>query len=79
MLVRFRENKIGVSADVRKFYNTLKLDPSHYKFHMALWRPNMLPEEEAIELVLLVHFYGVRSQNYIKYAIPPRRYSNKLQ
>ena len=61
MLVRFRENKIGVSADIRKFYNTLKLDPSHYKFHMALWRPNMQPEEEAIELVLLVHFYGVRS------------------
>ena len=29
MLVRFRENKIGVSADIRKFYNTLKLDPSH--------------------------------------------------
>ena len=61
MLVRFRENKIGVSADIRKFYNTLKLDPSHYKFHMALWRPKMLPEEEAIKLVLLVHFYGVRS------------------
>ena len=61
MLVRFRENKIGVSADIRKFYNTLRLDPSHYKFHMGLWRPNMLPEEEAIELVLLVHFYGVRS------------------
>ena len=61
MLVRFRENKIGVSADIRKFYNTLRLDPSHYKFHMALWRPNMLPEEEAIELVLLVHFYGIRS------------------
>ena len=60
MQVRFRENKIGVSADIRKFYNTLKLDPSHYKFNMALWRPNMLPEEEAIELVLLVHFYWVR-------------------
>ena len=35
MLVRFRENKIGVSADIRKFYNTLRLDPSHYKFHIA--------------------------------------------
>ena len=62
MLVRFRENRIGVSADIRKFYSTLRLDPSHYKFHMALWRPNMLPEEDAIELVLLVHFYGVRSR-----------------
>ena len=31
MLVRFRENKYGVSADIRKFYNTLKLDPAHYK------------------------------------------------
>ena len=46
MLVRFRENKIGVSADIRKFYNTLRLDPSHYKYQMALWRQNMLPEED---------------------------------
>merc|ERR1712044_101961 len=61
MMVWFHENKIGVSADIRKFYNTLRLDPSHYKYHMALWRPNMLPEEAAIELVLLVHFYGIRS------------------
>ena len=61
MLVRFRENRFGVSADIRKFYNTLKLDPSHYKYHMALWRPNMSPDEEPEELVLKVHFYGVRS------------------
>ena len=61
MLVRFRENKIGISADIRKFYNTLRLDPSHYKYHMVLWRPNMQPDETAIELVLLVHFYGIRS------------------
>ena len=52
MLVRFRENKYGVSADIRKFYNTLKLDESHYKYQMAMWRPNMLPEEDAEE------FYG---------------------
>ena len=61
MLVRFRENKFGVSADIRKFYNTLQLDPSHYKYHMAMWRPNMSPDESPEELVLRVHFYGVRS------------------
>ena len=26
-----------------------------------MWRPNMSPDEEAEELVLRVHFYGVRS------------------
>ena len=61
MLVRFRENLIGVSADIRKFYNTLHLDPSHFKYQMALWRPNMLPEEDPEELILRVHFYGIRS------------------
>ena len=61
MLVRFRENLFGVSADIRKFYNTLRLDPSHFKYHMALWRPNMSPEESPEELILRVHFYGVRS------------------
>ena len=61
MLVRFRENKYGVSADIRKFYNTLRLDESHYKYQMAMWRPNMIPEEDAEELVLHVHFYGIRS------------------
>ena len=61
MLVRFREDKYGVSADIKKFYNNLHLDPSHYKYQMAMWRPNMLPDEEAEELVLRVHFYGIRS------------------
>ena len=61
MLVRFRENRYGVSADIQKFYNNLKLDPSHYKYQMAMWRPNMIPDEEAEELVLRVHFYGIRS------------------
>ena len=59
MLVRFRENKYGVSADIQKFYNTLKLDQSHYKYRMAMWRPNMIPEEEAEELVLPFLWYLV--------------------
>ena len=61
MLVRFREDKYGISTDIKKFYNNLKLDPSHYKNQMAMWRPNMLPGEEAEELVLKVHCYGIRS------------------
>ena len=61
MLVRFRENRIGVSVDILKYYNNLKLDPTHYRYHMALWHPNMMPDEDAEELVLLVHFYGIRS------------------
>ena len=61
MLVRFRENLFAVSADIRKFYNTLRLDPNPYKYQMALWRPNMDPNEEPEELVLCVHFYGIRS------------------
>ena len=61
MLARFRENLIAVSADIRKFYNTLRLDPEHYKYQMALWRPNLDPDEEPEELVLCVHFYGIRS------------------
>ena len=61
MFVRFREDKHGVSADVKKFYINLNLDPAHYKYQMAMWRPNMLPDEEAEELVLRVHFYGIRS------------------
>ena len=28
---------------------------------MALWRPNMDPNEKPEELVLRVHFYGIRS------------------
>ena len=59
MLVRFRENLFAVSADIRKFYNTLRLDPNHFKYQMALWRPNMDPNEDPEELVLGVHFYGI--------------------
>ena len=52
MITRFRENLIAVSADIRKFYNTLKLAPEHWKYQMALWRPNLDPDEEPEELVL---------------------------
>ena len=60
-LVGFREDRHGFSADIKKFYNNLNLDPAHYKYQMAMWRPNMLPDEEPEELVLVVHFYGIRS------------------
>ena len=58
MLIRFREDRYGISADITKFYNNLKLDPKHFRFHMAMWCPHLDPEEEA---EVLVHFYGVRS------------------
>ena len=61
MLIKFRENKYGISADISKFYNNLKLDAKHYHLHLAMWRPNLDPEEEAVIYVLLVHFYGIRS------------------
>ena len=41
--------------------NNLKLNPSHYKYQIAMLRPNMIPDEEADELVLRVHFYGISS------------------
>ena len=50
MLICFREDWYGISADITKFYNNLKLDPKHYHYHMAMWRPNFHPEEEAEEL-----------------------------
>ena len=61
MLVKFRENRFGISADISKFYNNLKLDARHYHLHLAMWRPNLDPQEEAVIYVLLVHFYGIRS------------------
>ena len=51
----------GISADISKFYNNLRLDRKHYRLHLAMWRPHLDPEEEAEVYVLLVHFYGVRS------------------
>ena len=35
MLIRFREDRYGISADITKFYNNLKLDPKHFRFHLA--------------------------------------------
>ena len=56
MLVKFRENRFGISADISKFYNNLKLDARHYHLHLAMWRPNLDPQEEAVIYVLLVYF-----------------------
>ena len=60
MLVRFRENKFGVAAGVKKCYNNLHLSPEYYHYQMALWKPNLDPDEEPDQLVLLLHFYDIR-------------------
>ena len=73
MLVRFRENRYGISEDIQKVYNNLKLDPSHYKYQMAMWRPNMIPDKGAEELVLRVHFYGICSSGGLCMAAVKKR------
>ena len=42
-------------------YSKVLQHSPHYKYEMAMWKPNMSSDEEAKELVLRVHFYGIRS------------------
>ena len=60
-LVAWRLRKYGISADVSKFYNNLRLRADHKNLHMSVWRPSMDVLEKARIFVLNCHFYGVAS------------------
>ena len=61
--INFRSNYVGISADISKFYNSLKLDPDHYNFQNMLWDPTFNPEEDPIRYIITTAIYGVKSSS----------------
>ena len=61
LLVNFRAGKHAFLFDIRMAYNQLKLHPKSLTWHRYLWIPDLNPENEIEERVMLTIIYGVIS------------------
>ena len=61
--LNFRSNKVGISADIQKFYNSLALDPIHYNFQNMFWTHSYDPNEEPTRYIITTAIYGVKSSS----------------
>ena len=70
IMIRFFIRKVGMHCDIKKMYNTVKLDESHWCYQLYLWHADLHPEEDPEEKVIKTAIYGLTSSgNQAEYAI----------
>ena len=70
ILIRFFIRKFGMHCDIKKMYNTVKLNESHWCYQIFLWHSYLDPEEDPEEKVIKTAIYGLTSSgNQAEYAI----------
>lgn len=62
IIIRFRLGKVAMSADVRKMFRQVRIDPEQWNMQRILWRES--PEEPLKEYQLTVVTYGLTSSGY---------------
>ncbi len=69
VLLRFRENKVAVSADIQKMFYAVKVKERHQDYLRFFWFPNNNLDENPIEYRVTVHIFGAVSSpsiaNYV--------------
>ena len=60
LLVRFASDKSAFCADVSMAYNSVKLMKEFYCFQKYLWKANLQPEDEVVDMVVATLIYGVK-------------------
>ena len=70
ILIRWSIHKVAIHSDVRKMYNTIKLDSKDWCFQRYVWQqdldPTKIPEEKVIQTLI----YGVKpSGNQAEFAL----------
>ena len=56
VLIRFRENRIGISGDIRKMYHAVKIDSLDQHTHRFLWRNVEIEREPDVYVITSVSF-----------------------
>ncbi|XP_066918685.1 uncharacterized protein [Clytia hemisphaerica] len=68
--LRWRIHASAFTTDVRKMYNTIRLDVSHWQYQRYLWQENLSFDERPKQKVIKTLIYGVRSSgNQAEYAL----------
>ncbi len=60
LLIQFRYGDSAFSADVAMAYNTIRLDPQHYKYQKYLWKEDLTPDEKVITMIVITLIYGIK-------------------
>ena len=61
IFIRWRKHRYGFHTDVRKMYNSVKLDSDDWCLQRYLWKNNLDENEPLEEKVIKTLIYGVRS------------------
>ena len=70
VLVRWSVHSVAIHTDVRKMYNTIKLDEKDWCYQQYLWHPNLEVDKDPEVKVIKTLIYGVRSSgNQAEYAL----------
>ena len=59
--LRWRIHQSAFTTDVRKMYNTIKLDVDHWCYQRYLWQEDLSPNQPPKQKVIKTLIYGVRS------------------
>ncbi|XP_066919855.1 uncharacterized protein [Clytia hemisphaerica] len=70
VLIRFFIHPIAMHTDIKKMYNTIKLDESHWCYQRYVWEANLDPSKIPQEKVVKTLIYGVKSSgNQAEYGL----------
>ena len=70
ILLKWTIQPVAIATDIKKMYNTVKLEEDHWTYQRYLWHPNLEPGQEPEEKVIKTLIYGVKSSgNQSEYAL----------
>ena len=70
ILLRWTVQPVAIATDIKKMYNTIKLEEEHWTYQRYLWHPTLEPGKEPEEKVIKTLIYGVKSSgNQAEYAL----------
>ena len=58
VLMRFRQESVGVMCDVEQMFHSFHVDPDHRDYLRFLWFKDNDPSQEVIEYRMTVHLFG---------------------
>ena len=61
ILIRWFIHRFAFHTDIRKMYNTVRLDEKHWCYQLYLWHDELSPLKEPIVKVIMTLIYGVKS------------------
>ena len=61
ILIRWTIRRHAFHTDIRKMYNAVQLDKSHWQYQLYLWSKNLLPSIDPKIKVIKTLIYGVKS------------------